>query len=46
LYADWTPVKYTLTYTGLEDCIFKNGENPATYTIESGDIILNNPSKT
>ena len=46
LYADWTPLKYTLTYTGLEDCIFKNGENPATYTIESGDIILNNPSKT
>ena len=46
LYADWTPVKYILTYTGIEGCTFKNGENPATYTIESGDIILNNPSKT
>lgn len=46
LYADWTPVKYTLTYTWLEDCTFENGENPATYTVLSWDITLNNPSKT
>lgn len=46
LYADWTPVNYTLTYTGLEDCTFEGEENPTTYTIESGDITLNNPSKT
>ncbi len=46
LYADWTPVNYTLTYTWLEDCTFENGENPSTYTVLSWDITLNNPSKT
>lgn len=46
LYADWTPVKYTLTYTGLEDCTFENGENPTIYTMLSWNITLNNPSKT
>ena len=46
LYADWTPVNYTLTYTWLEDCTFENGENPATYTVLSWNITLNNPSKT
>lgn len=46
LYADWTLVNYTLTYTWLEDCTFENGENPATYTVLSWNITLNNPSKT
>ena len=46
LYADWTLVNYTLTYTGLEDCTFENGENPSIYTMLSWDITLNNPYKT
>lgn len=46
LYADWILANYTLTYTGLEDCTFVDGENPVTYTMLSGDITLNNPSKT
>ena len=46
LYADWTLANYSLIYTGMEDCTFKNGENPATYTVLSWDITLNNPSKT
>lgn len=46
LYADWTLANYTLTYTGLENCTFENGENPTTYTMLSWNITLNNPSKT
>lgn len=46
LYADWTLANYTLTYTWLEDCVFEDGENPTNYTMLSGDITLNNPSKT
>ena len=46
LYAWWTLAEYSLTYSWLEDCTFVDGENPATYTMLSWDIILNNPSKT
>lgn len=46
LYADWTLVNYTLTYTWLEECTFVDGENPTTYTVLSWNITLNNPSKT
>ena len=42
-YANWTPVEYTITYNGLE------GTNPvsnlATYTIETPDFTLTNPTK-
>jgi hypothetical protein len=46
LYADWTLANYTLTYTGLENCTFENGENTTIYTMLSWNITLNNPSKT
>lgn len=46
LYAWWTLAEYKLTYSGLEDCIFLDGDNPTSYTMLSGDITLNNPSKT
>lgn len=42
--ATWTPIIYNITYD------LKGGEvataNPATYTIESGAIKLNNPTRT
>ena len=44
LYAQWTPIQYTITYDlagGYEPTI----PNPISYTIESGDIILNNPTR-
>lgn len=46
LYAWWTLAEYSLTYSWLEDCTFVDGENPTIYTMLSGDITLNNPSKT
>ena len=36
LYAQWTPLEYTITYAGLEGA--SNTSNPATYTIESETI--------
>ena len=46
LYAKWTPVEYQITYQGLEDATFDDGAvNPTEYTIETGDITLNNPTK-
>ena len=44
LYAQWNPITYTITYDlagGYEPTI----PNPTTYTIESGDITLNNPTR-
>ena len=39
--ANWTPIEYTITY------VLDGGTatNPTSYTIESDDITLNNPSK-
>ena len=43
LYAQWTPIVYSITYNLGGDNITNN--NPATYTIESDPITLNPPSK-
>ena len=40
LTAQWTPVTYNLTYTGLEGA---SNSNPATYTIETATFALANP---
>lgn len=42
-YANWTPVEYTITYNGLEGT--NPVSNPATYTIETPDFTLTNPTK-
>ena len=42
LYAQWTPHAYTIDY----DLDGGSADNPATYTIESGDITLTNPTRT
>jgi len=44
LYAKWTPVTYTITYTLNSGT--NNAANPANYTIESNDITLQNPTRT
>ena len=44
LYAQWSPIQYTITYIldgGYEPTI----PNPVSYTIESEDITLNNPTR-
>ena len=41
-YAKWTPVEYTITYNGVEGL---SVSNPATYTIETPDFTLTNPTK-
>ena len=43
--ATWTPINYSITYNGVEGATFATA-NPATYTIESAAITLNNPTKT
>lgn len=42
--ATWTPITYTITYDLAGGSV--SGTNPASYTIESTDITLNNPTKT
>ena len=44
LTAEVTPITYNITYNGVDGATFET-ENPATYTIESGAITLNNPTK-
>ncbi|MBR6423434.1 MAG: InlB B-repeat-containing protein [Bacteroidales bacterium] len=44
LYAQWTPVNYTITYDLAGGTV--TPANPASYNIESGDITLNNPTRT
>ena len=36
---------YNITYNAVENCTFETA-NPTSYTIESDDITLNNPTKT
>ena len=43
LYAHWTPIEYTITYNLDGGILTQN--NPESYTIESFNIILNNPTK-
>ena len=45
LYPHWTPKAFPIVYHNIEGATFETS-NPETYTIESGDITLNNPSKT
>ena len=44
VYAKWTPVEYAITYNGLEGAELSQ-PNPATYTIETPDFTLTNPTK-
>ena len=43
LYAKWNAEVYSITYHGIADANVSG--NPDSYTIESADIILNNPTK-
>jgi uncharacterized repeat protein (TIGR02543 family) len=45
LHAHWMPITYTLTYH-LNSGTAPSVNNPATYTIETSTITLNNPSRT
>ena len=42
LYAHWTPVSYTITYTGLKTGV--TNPNPTTYTIETSTITFAPPT--
>ena len=45
LYAQWTPITYHITYN-LDGGSLAGGQvNPGSYTVETGDFILNNPTK-
>lgn len=44
LYPHWTPEAFPIVYHGIEGATFET-PNPETYTVEDGDIDLNNPSK-
>ena len=44
LYAIWNIESYTITYEGLEGATLTT-ENPTSYTIETEDFTLNNPTK-
>ena len=44
IYVNWKPISYTITYN--LDGGTNNSDNPATYTIESGNITLKAPTKT
>ena len=47
LTAQWTLLEYTITYLGIEGDDFSLGQtNPTTYTVESEDITLINPSRS
>ena len=44
LYAKWSAIEYSINYILNEWSVSES--NPETYTIESADITLNNPTKT
>lgn len=44
--ATWTPIIYNITYDLAGGALADGETNPATYTIESGAIKLNNPTRT
>jgi hypothetical protein len=44
LYAEWEPIVYNISYTGLDGATL-NGENPVTYTPDD-TIVLINPTKS
>ena len=45
LYAKWTPITYTIWYELNGGILPAWQENPTTYTIESNDITLKNPTR-
>ncbi len=45
LYARWTPISYSITYDLDGGALASGKTNPATYTIETNNFTLNNPSK-
>ena len=44
LYPHWTPEAFPIVYHNIEGATFET-PNPETYTVEDGNIDLNNPSK-
>jgi len=44
LYVKWTPIQYTITYDLDGGTV--SSANPASYTVETPDFTLNNPTKT
>lgn len=44
LYPHWTPEAFQIVYHNIEGATFET-PNPETYTVEDGNIDLNNPSK-
>lgn len=44
LYAQWTPITYTITYDLAGGSV--SPSNPDSYTVESADITLVNPTRT
>ena len=43
--ANASVINYSIAYNGIEGAIFAAGVNPPTYTVESEDITLKNPTK-
>ena len=44
--AKWDTIKYTITYDLAEGSLAEGVTNPASYTVVSADIKLNNPTRT
>jgi len=44
VYARWTPTRYTITYNLNSGAVTQ--ANPTSYTIETEDFMLNNPTRT
>lgn len=42
LYAQWEPIAYSISYTLGAGGV--GGNNPTSYTVETGDVVLNAPS--
>lgn len=46
LTAKWTPVTYTITYELAGGSLAEGQRNPASYTVETQDVTLLNPTKS
>ena len=44
LYAKWTAIIYTITYSGIDGAAFETA-NPESYTVESESFTLTNPTR-
>ena len=45
LYAQWSPVEYSITYNLDKGALDEGVTNPATYTVETDSFTLNNPTR-